>query len=48
MITKLTPTLFADDNVLYISGSISTELQNIVKEELYVKLINGSAFTSRS
>jgi len=32
--TKLTPTLFADDTVLSISGSNSTELQSIVNTEL--------------
>jgi len=32
--TKLTPTLFADDTVLYISVSNSTELQSIVNTEL--------------
>jgi len=32
--TKLTPTLFADDAVLSISGSNSTELQSIVNTEL--------------
>ena len=31
---KLTPTLFADDTVLSISGSNSTELQSIVNTEL--------------
>jgi len=30
MITNLTPILFADDTVLSISGSNSTELQSIV------------------
>jgi len=34
MITKLTPTLFADDTALSISGSNSTVLQNIVNLEL--------------
>jgi len=34
MITKLTPTLFADDTVLSISGSNSTELQNVLNTEL--------------
>jgi len=34
LITKLTPTLFADDTVLSTSGSNSTELQNIVNTEL--------------
>jgi len=33
-ITKLTPTLFADDTVLSISGSNSTELQSIANAEL--------------
>ena len=33
-VTKLTPTLFADDTVLSIAGSNSTELQNIVNTEL--------------
>ena len=32
--TKLTPTLFADDTALSISGSNSTELQGIVNTEL--------------
>jgi len=32
--TKLTPTLFADDTVVSISGSNSTELQSIVNTEL--------------
>jgi len=32
--TKLTPTLFADDTVLSISGSNSTELQSTVNTEL--------------
>jgi len=32
--TKLTHTLFADDTVLFISGSNSTELQSIVNTEL--------------
>ena len=32
--TKLTPTLVADDTVLFISGSNSTELQSIVNTEL--------------
>jgi len=32
--TKLTPTLFADDTVISISGSNSTELQSIVNTEL--------------
>jgi len=32
--TKLTPTLFADDTVLSISGGNSTELQSIVNTEL--------------
>jgi len=31
---QLTPTLFADDTVLSISGSNSTELQSIVDTEL--------------
>ena len=31
---KLTPTLFADETVLSISGSSSTELQSIVNAEL--------------
>ena len=35
-ITKLTPTLSADDTVLSISGSNSTELQSIVNTELEV------------
>ena len=34
LITKLTPTLFADDTVLSTSGSNSTELQNIVNTDL--------------
>jgi len=34
LITKLTPTLFADDTVLSTSGSNSTELQNVVNTEI--------------
>jgi len=34
LITKLTPTLFADDTVRSISGSSSTELHRIVNTEL--------------
>jgi len=34
MITKLTPTLCADDTVLSISGSNSTELQNVLNTDL--------------